>query len=118
VELKPCPFCGEIPEYQFYNTNTDNEKHYIECDCGVELCDFAKNTLYKHWNTRANPTALLKELEEVVRQLKKSFDGANKDIEKQNLEGIQLACAELVISNAEARQKIKQIILNHLGEGK
>ncbi len=54
-KLLDCPFCGEPPTYIDYTgkNNTDNEKHFLECDCGIILSHFTKSKLFKQWNTRA-----------------------------------------------------------------
>jgi len=57
MKLLPCPFCGEQPEYIKYPPdNTDNERHFIECDCGATMKRFTKEQVYKFWNTRVNET--------------------------------------------------------------
>ena len=52
-KLKPCPFCGEIPEVLKYE-----EKYYISCrdyNCKVNpITNFrkTKKTVIKYWNKR------------------------------------------------------------------
>jgi hypothetical protein len=76
-ELKPCPFCGEAPEYP----SGDGTQYELECDCGmahssVQISDLmtieermednftdyrygavyiqrAKKEVVEYWNTRA-----------------------------------------------------------------
>lgn len=54
-ELKPCPFCGDIPEL-FYDTS--NNEWRIECgSCWAAMTDGldqGAETLVEEWNTRVS----------------------------------------------------------------
>lgn len=55
-ELKPCPFCGEIPRAAKYDFTTSSSfPYFIECRCGVATDGFAtQEESIKCWNTRAD----------------------------------------------------------------
>lgn len=65
-ELKPCPFCGEMPEIRMKVGSDVHILYSIECDCGcaririkayndyttLEEHDHIVNRLIEAWNTR------------------------------------------------------------------
>ena len=81
VKIKPCPFCGDVPELP----NGYGTQYEIECECGmarssIQICDLmtieervdddfedyryaeeyivrAKDEAVKQWNNRSNPNA-------------------------------------------------------------
>ena len=62
AELKPCPFCGQIPrmnEHRFYDDDLKGFNDYsygVECpDCFTQSFQFykSKEKAIKAWNTRA-----------------------------------------------------------------
>ena len=53
TELKPCPFCGEIPKLHRSNFS---EKYRVRCEngCGAETAPFGvKEKAILAWNRRA-----------------------------------------------------------------
>lgn len=64
--LKPCPFCGEVPEFR-RNLNSHETmtgscwKYVIQCKTGDCLSVYAqsdnKRTITRTWNTRKEPTS-------------------------------------------------------------
>lgn len=48
-KLKPCPFCGGIPEITLYRCTW-----YVQCECGCELWgEYAEEEMIEKWNRRA-----------------------------------------------------------------
>lgn len=37
TKLKPCPFCGEIPEITTFWKEGPTFTAWIDCDCGVQM---------------------------------------------------------------------------------
>lgn len=58
TKLKPCPFCGRIPEIWDEEEDAPGGPvvvdHYMDCRCGLRLCGLgaSKEDLIKSWNTR------------------------------------------------------------------
>lgn len=52
-ELKPCPFCGGVPEYSINMGYAD--KYVLECECGVKKTSETLEMLNNKWNQRAIP---------------------------------------------------------------
>ena len=56
-DLKPCPFCGQIPRVE---KNNSTKKFWIQCDntkCRIQPCtDMHVNlgTIKREWNRRVN----------------------------------------------------------------
>lgn len=50
TELKPCPFCGRVPNTQ----GCGKYGYYVACDCGIEQSKIYKQKCdaVKHWNRR------------------------------------------------------------------
>ena len=69
-KLKPCPFCGETPELQYYEypdrgPGEADGYYYIQCErpCTNEYSAHAVEKLLKEWNTRPIEDALRAQLE-------------------------------------------------------
>lgn len=54
-ELKPCPFCGEIPSLRQMKST---KQYYLFCrKCNIETTSFNdREEIIKYWNTRFNET--------------------------------------------------------------
>lgn len=48
IELKPCPFCKEIPIYEIC---PDGEQNHTNCKCGASET-FLDNDMIEQWNSR------------------------------------------------------------------
>ena len=85
-ELKPCPFCGEIPDANVIYPSSgitffqefDVRKPIIQVGCRHCGIDISHNLVF--WNTRPAEDALKAEIEE-LRYLEKQFEswGADSD---------------------------------------
>ena len=61
-ELKPCPFCGELPVFEDYSEEGDGRLTVLECqssNCHMRVqtspgAATEKETMIEDWNTRAN----------------------------------------------------------------
>jgi Lar family restriction alleviation protein len=59
AELKPCPFCGEIPKIEIFTDMFERKKYGIEChgsDCEINPMTawYAdENDAIEAWNRRA-----------------------------------------------------------------
>jgi len=55
-KLKPCPFCGELPELNMMNiygkTGSSVKYSYTCSNCGLLMIEWDKEKLIKTWNTR------------------------------------------------------------------
>lgn len=49
-DLKPCPFCGYVPEFIPHINSPD--EGYLHCSCGVETEHMEKSVLLEIWNNR------------------------------------------------------------------
>jgi hypothetical protein len=54
---------------------------------------------------------VMSQLTAVIAHLKTSFDKANEQLNNGRLDDLKIACAELVISNAEARQMLSKLLV-------
>ena len=83
LPLKPCPFCGKEPTYEFIPEHEScfevngkplmppvSDTHILECGCGNGLISDTKEKLFEHWNTRP----IEANLEQENRELKKALD--------------------------------------------
>lgn len=70
-ELKPCPFCGEIPEATLLPAHAHEipifgmtpDTFTIECKCGVGICGDNAEALLAKWNARSTDAQLEKALD-------------------------------------------------------
>jgi len=51
VEVRPCPFCGKIPE--FWNESHGGRVYSMQCECGCELgWEMREEDILERWNRR------------------------------------------------------------------
>ncbi len=53
IPIKPCPFCGRIPEHE-----ESIIEHVIRCECGAYMSHQYADELKVKWNNRANDEPL------------------------------------------------------------
>lgn len=57
AELKPCPFCGYVPEVVAFN---DEPRIYgVECNCGISFTGDTREMVVDLWNLRHTPDDFL-----------------------------------------------------------
>jgi hypothetical protein len=104
-ELKPCPFCGDIPGYStaYISMTGDKDEFTGSCpNCGLRLPVSWKDPMYAkmRWNTRPIEAALRARIEELT---------IPEDIKSMVIDGMRYA--EMVsrrtgwINSADAYQK-------------
>lgn len=63
-ELKPCPFCGGIPETGEVHIGVPH--YHIECSCGIRTARYPNyGALVEFWNTRPVEDALRRRIAEL-----------------------------------------------------
>lgn len=55
IKLKPCPFCGQIPELMGEETDEPISVHCNQCDYDIGYFDTAEEAA-EAWNTRKGET--------------------------------------------------------------
>ncbi len=99
-KLKPCPFCGNIPEL---NYNTEAKKYYIQCE--MQECNIGAGTLWleqadvvSDWNTRAADSIN----QALVDALKGNVNALKGVIRVADRKTIEFDAAHAAITTAEA----------------
>ena len=84
-DLKPCPFCGQIPEFVYEDVEPQNDhwysgkkEHFLKCHCGLALFDGSFHDGFgnlpeeaaKKWNARHLEAALESRVKELEREKK------------------------------------------------
>lgn len=96
-ELKPCPFCGDLPiedeeEYSGYR-----KRYTINChNCGLTMFSLTKSDVKKAWNTRD---------ESEIKHLKSQIGDFIETIEKKNeiIENLTFDVSMLSINSVNGR---------------
>jgi Restriction alleviation protein Lar len=123
IPLKPCPFCGGMPEkdgYGFYHKG--DESLFIRCrnrGCRVnpsvtqDQSEYGKWDIDEDWNTRAEPAIPLEDL----RRVQEELEGIGSGPFKMTPEEHCISCLEEAINIKKKVIPIIDAIIAKAGAG-
>jgi Lar family restriction alleviation protein len=84
-ELKPCPFCGNVPTFEY---DRSRQCDFVYCSkCGVTtrqvtIYEDTASILTKEWNTRINQDPYIHDLEQQIEVLEMKNEELKNEVSK------------------------------------